>query len=66
MKNIYNKVMSEAAMLHSTLAVWVSTEKTFGMAVFMASAKSLLLKNRSISAEFSCAFSESHSVMLLV
>ena len=53
-------------MLHSTLAVWVSTEKTFGMAVFMASAKSLLLKNRSISAEFSCAFSESHSVMLLV
>ena len=49
MKNIYNKVMSEAMMLMTTLAVCPRKLKRLGMAVLMASVKSLLLKNFSMA-----------------
>ena len=48
MKNIYNKVISEATILRMMLAVWLSTLKNFGAALFNVAVKSGLLKNASI------------------
>ena len=38
----------DATILISTVAVWLTTENTFGIVVFRASLKSLLFKNRSM------------------
>ena len=46
MKNIYNKVIIDATILISTVAVWLTTEKTLGMVVLMASLKSLLFRKK--------------------
>ena len=50
MKNIYNKVIIDATILISTVAVWLTTEKTLGMVVLMASLKSLLFSKVKIAA----------------
>jgi thymidine kinase len=52
MKNIYNKVIIDATILISTVAVWLTTEKTLGMVVLMASLKSLLFRKCSICSWF--------------
>ena len=65
MKNIYNKVIIDATMLMTTLAVCPRKLNTLGMAVFMASVKSLLLKNLSIAVWFSVTQSRITPWMLL-
>ena len=63
---MYNKVIIEAMMLSSTLAVCPTTANSLGMVDFMVSEKSLLLKNRSIWSWLFCIHSLINAVRLLV
>ena len=56
----------DATILISTVAVWLTTENTFGIVVFRASLKSLLFKNRSMVVWLSCSHSLISIVRLLV